>query len=55
MILYNKEEYLGAASKEEMCRVGRYNAFLEKHTEPAKKEEEVLFLCSNRFDQMRIV
>ena len=41
--MYNKEEYLGATSKEEICAVGRYNAFLEKHTVEtlAEKKEEV--------------
>ena len=40
VILYNKEEYLAATSEEEICSVGRYNAFLEKHTAETKAEKE---------------
>ena len=39
--MYNKEEYLGVASKEKLCKVGRYNAFLDKHTAKEEKEKEV--------------
>ena len=42
--MYNKEEYFGSINKEKICEVGRYNAFLEKHTAKEEKEKEE-YIC----------